>query len=119
MFEPAPAPVPGPLCAECGAWAGDGTKMALSNESPYPSPDPYKPAFVPAYLPPKKNVDAIAEACVRICIPLATETLSLRLILYSILCATVNIYIRYRYPTTPPPFLLHISIGSRRTTAAE
>ncbi|OAX31452.1 hypothetical protein K503DRAFT_777568 [Rhizopogon vinicolor AM-OR11-026] len=35
---------------------GDGTKIALSNESPYPSPDPYKPAFAPAYVPPKKTM---------------------------------------------------------------
>jgi hypothetical protein len=49
---------------------------------------------------------------VRICTPLATETLSLRFIPYSILYATVNISIRYRYPATPPPSVaLSLFIG--------
>ncbi|OAX31295.1 hypothetical protein K503DRAFT_806184 [Rhizopogon vinicolor AM-OR11-026] len=39
-----------------------GRSSNKSNESPYPSLDPYKPAFAPAYLPPKKSVDVIAEA---------------------------------------------------------
>lgn len=41
------------------AWGSGAQDVALSNESPYPSPDPYKGAF--SYQPPK-NVDAIAEA---------------------------------------------------------
>jgi len=43
------------------AWSGPGADVALSNESPYPSPDPYQGAYS-VYQPPKKNVDAIAEA---------------------------------------------------------
>ncbi|OAX44227.1 hypothetical protein K503DRAFT_788980 [Rhizopogon vinicolor AM-OR11-026] len=44
------------------AWTSAGADVALSNESPYPSPDPYKSNITPTYLPQKKNVDAIAEA---------------------------------------------------------
>jgi hypothetical protein len=44
------------------AWSSGGAEVALSNESPYPSPDAYKGAFSAAYQPQKKNVDAIAEA---------------------------------------------------------
>lgn len=44
------------------AWSSAGAEVALSNESPYPTPDAYKAAFAPTYQAPKKKVDAIAEA---------------------------------------------------------
>jgi hypothetical protein len=44
------------------AWSSAGADVALSNESPYPTPDAYKGAFSTTYQPQKKKVDAIAEA---------------------------------------------------------